>query len=87
MDQLERGRGLIQIRKWALKEEREDIEQKQSKVDKIVKFDCLQKKKRKGKKGNERRKLDKGHFFVGRRRHSWGVWNVRGPYYPKVSLF
>ena len=45
MDQLERGRGLIQIRKWALKEEREDIEQKQSKVDKIVKFDCLQKKK------------------------------------------
>ena len=46
MDQLERGRGLIQIRKWALKEEREDIEQKQSKVDKIVKFDCLQKKKK-----------------------------------------
>ena len=45
MDQLERGRGLIQIRKWALKEEREDIEQKQSKVDKIVKFDCLQKKR------------------------------------------
>ena len=47
MDQLERGRGLIQIRKWALKEEREDIEQKQSKVDQIVKFDCLQKRVKK----------------------------------------
>ena len=83
MDQLERGRGLIQIRKWALKEEREDIEQKQRWIKLSNSTAC----KKKSKKGNERRKLDKGHFFVGRRRHSWGFWNVRGPYYPKVSLF